>query len=134
MTTGSRNEFSRSVRVAVIKRCLAPGGFLWVCEGCGETVAKFEIHHKKMDAMEVGKRKLTAADAQLLCLPCHREETQEQRPILDKAKRQEDRHLGIKPVSRKIQSRGFQKSTKEPRIKKEPVVGLSAYARQMVEK
>jgi hypothetical protein len=61
---------------------------------CGATKG-LEVHHKNMDAMEIDKsRELTADDGLLLCIPCHKEVTKAQAPVLAKAKRREAKHLG----------------------------------------
>jgi hypothetical protein len=112
-----RREFTRSVAAEIMRRVERPTGFQCEGEGCGLIVARGEIHHKDMDAMQVDKRrKLTAEDGVFLCCPCHDGETAKQAPILAKVKRQEAAHLRIKTApSRKLQSAPFPKSERKPK-------------------
>jgi len=94
----ARREFTKAVKLEIIKRAMALGHGTIACEGCGApTLGKFEIHHRDMDAMQVDKsRRLTARDGVLLCLPCHDGETAKQAPVLAEAKRREASHLGAR--------------------------------------
>ena len=129
---GKRSEFSKKIQLVIIDRAMTvrggPLNMFPYCERCWGEAKRYEIHHKKMDAMQVEPKKLTADMGMLVCIPCHKELTAQQLPILAKAKRQEASHKGLKTPKQKIQSRGFQK--KERKVK-EPVFGLPAYARQM---
>ena len=71
---------------------------------------KFAIDHVNPDAMQTDKSNpLTAAEGQLLCLPCHAEKTKADVSDIAKAKRVEAIHLGVKPPA----PRGFAKVSKE---------------------
>ena len=122
-----RREFSKVVKVDIIKRSIGISGFA-TCEKCGlSTHGRFEIHHVDQDAMQIDKgAHLTAKDGILLCIPCHKEITVQQAPVLAKVKRVEARHLGATTIKVKIPSR-----PKQPRVEKAPVVGMSEIARRM---
>jgi hypothetical protein len=108
----ARNEFSKPVKVAILKRAKRPDGQM-ACERCGAVGLPLEIHHRKMDAMEIDKtRKLTADDGEALCAPCHSIETKAQMPVIAKAKRIEASHLGATRPTQKIKSAPFAKSEK----------------------
>jgi len=96
-----RREFSRAVKVEIIKRATLN------CEKCGGRAIGFEIDHRNPDGMQIDKsRPLTADDGWLLCIPCHRKKTQTDVANIAKAKRIEARHLGAeKPNKTKIPHR-----------------------------
>lgn len=109
----ARREFTKTVKVEIIRRATVNGA--QVCEKCrGWPLKAFELHHLKMDALEIDKRRrLTVADGALWCIPCHAEETAAQAPILARVKAREASHLGVKSVpAKKIESAGFKKSAK----------------------
>ena len=107
-----RREFSCSVYVEIVKR--ATINDMVRCEKCGCAVWRFHVHHLKEDALEIDKSaKLTAKDGQLLCLLCHGELTRPFQTTIAKVKRVEAKHLGVRK-SPSIQSRGFDKSQREP--------------------
>lgn len=94
-----RREFTRDTAAEIMKRVKVETGFR--CEHCNGVVTKGEIHHKDQDAMQVDKRrKLTAADGEFLCEPCHDIETAKQAPVLAKVKRQEAKHLGVQTTTK----------------------------------
>ena len=126
----SRREFTRDTRAEVVRRVKTPTGFR--CERCNAIVTKGEVHHKDQDAMQIDKRrKLTAADGEFLCIPCHAAETKAQAPIMAKVKRQEAKALGVKTAPAKpIQSAPFPKPDKPKREGKLPVPGMSEMARR----
>lgn len=111
-----RREFSKAVRVEIIKRATHDGK-VW-CEGCGCITKRFEIDHCIADGLRIDKSKhLTAFDGELLCKDagrdsCHGRKTAEQDiPAIARAKRLEATHIGAKPAPKaKIASR--------PRIEK----------------
>lgn len=104
----SRREFSRAVKVEIIKRATRNSQVYCEREGCGLPCRKFEIHHLVMDAMETDKsRKLTAANGALWCIPCHDAETKAQAPILAKARAREAAHVGATRPAGRIKSPGF---------------------------
>lgn len=114
----TRRNFPRGARVAIVKR--ATRGSQIICERCGISCARFDIHHRVMDAMETDKsRKLTADDGELLCAgpdSCHAKETAKQAPVLAKAKARESSHVGARVAkTRKIKSPGFPKSDRPAR-------------------
>ncbi len=108
-----RREFTKAVKLEIIKRTMDPdhGGPGYAkCEKCRAPVVKFAIDHIDPDAMQTDKSKpLTAAEGQLLCLPCHDEKTKADVADIAKAKRVEAAHLGAKPAT----PRGFTKVSKE---------------------
>jgi 5-methylcytosine-specific restriction endonuclease McrA len=108
----ARREFSRSVKVAAVKRATVDGKLF--CEGCGGLVkGKFEIDHIRADGL-LGEP--TLENARVLCQPCHKEKTKADVGAISKAKRVEARHLGIQRKVRRIQSRSFPLVEKQQRI------------------
>lgn len=94
----TRRNFSTPVRVEIVKRATKDGVVYCEHEGCGLPTKKYEVHHLKMDAMEVDKsRKLTAKDGAIFCIPCHDRETKVQMPILAQALAREASHLRVAP-------------------------------------
>ena len=124
-----RREFSKAVKVAVVKRAQKDG--VIYCEECHLPTQHFEIDHCRPDAL-LGEP--TLENAKLLCIGCHKEKTASDVASIAKAKRVEAKHLGVKTVPvKKIQSRGFVKSEKAAkRQPREPVQGQSAFARQIL--
>jgi len=103
----NRREFSRSVKLEIIKR--ATRDDVTFCEGCGCLAKRWHIDHTSPDGLQVDKSKpLTAADGKLLCAgsrdTCHGRKTAEQDvPAIALVKRQEAAHLGAdKPNTQKI--------------------------------
>jgi DNA-directed RNA polymerase subunit N (RpoN/RPB10) len=99
-----RREFPDKVKLAIIKRSMDSKGRI-CCEGCGQVLGskKHEIDHKIAEALVVDKSKpLTADDGQLLGYCCHRGEggkTAQDVADIARAKRREQRHLGIRKRS-----------------------------------
>jgi 5-methylcytosine-specific restriction protein A len=90
----ARVEFTRKVRTAVIARANGK------CEKCRAAVkpGAFEIDHI-LEAAYGGEA--TLANAQLLCLPCHKEKTAHGTRGMRKAERARDKASGaIKPRSK----------------------------------
>jgi len=108
----ARKEFSKSVKVACIKRATVDGKVF--CEECGALSKKWEIDHVRADGL-LGEPTLT--NARLLCVPCHDEKTKVDVKAIAKAKRCEALHLGVRKKPSFV-SRGFAKYAKAP---KEPV-------------
>ena len=101
----ARREFTKSTKVAIIKRATVGG--VTRCEECRCAVVRFEIHHRKEDALEIDKSaKLTADDGLLLCYPCHDELTRPFQTVIAKVRRIEAKHLGVRS-SPAFQSRKF---------------------------
>ena len=109
-----RREFTRSIKVSIIKRATKNG--VVYCEGCGSLAKRFDIDHTIPDGMMIDKsRKLTADDGQLLCSggkdTCHGKKTPDDVAAIAKSKRIEAKSIGIKNVVRRpIQSPGFVKA------------------------
>ena len=107
-----RRNFTRDVRAQIVKRAMNAAGQV-CCEVCGLVLGKkpYQIDHTKPDGLEVDKsRRLTADDGKLLGQECCHgpKTTQVDRPMIDRAKRREAKHLGTKtPPSQTIPSRGF---------------------------
>ena len=127
-----RREFSRAVKVEILRRAQVPGTPLFRCEGCGSMVASGEIHHLDQDAMQTEKStKLTAKDGQFLCRGCHKEITVAQAPVLAKVKRIEAKHWGARKAPT-IPGRGFQKKART-HADRPPATGMSELSRRMKE-
>jgi hypothetical protein len=101
-----RREFTRSVKVQIIKRSMVMGEMR--CENCAAPVfpsKSFDIDHRDPDAMQIDKsRKLTALDGWILCRPCHKRKTAKDVTDIAKAKRREANHLGAKRDKQPIKS------------------------------
>ena len=108
----NRREFSKRVRIEIIKRSMR--GNTFYCEQCGLPAKKLEVHHRKEDFLETDKScKLTAEDGIALCQDCHRAEHKGFGAVVSKVVNREASHLGAKPPPKtKIQSRGFVKKTR----------------------
>lgn len=90
----NRREFTKAVRVQIIKRATGANGQQF-CEECHALAKRFEVDHVTADALETDKsRKLTAEDGRLLCKPCHLEKTKQDVPAIARAVRREARNLG----------------------------------------
>jgi len=118
----TRRNFIRSVRVEIVRRATRDGQAYCEAPGCGGLAKRFEIHHLKMDAMEIDKsRKLTAKDGALWCIPCHDKETSAQAPILAQARAREASHLrAAPPPEHPMRSRGFSTKQREPKLSLTP--------------
>ena len=109
----ARKEFSKSIKVACIKRATVEGQVY--CEECGcLTKGRFEIDHVRADGL-LGEA--TLENAKLLCKPCHDEKTKADVAAIAQAKRREALHLGVRKKPSFV-SRGFAKFAKAP---KEPL-------------
>ncbi len=126
----TRRNFTKAVRVEIVKRSMRNGQTYCEAPNCGQPCKRFEIHHLTSDAMETNKsRRLTAADGALWCLPCHSAETKAQAPILAKARAREAAHLKANPAPKRPMASGSRpKPEKAP--PKPPVSGLSNIARR----
>lgn len=114
----ARKEFSKSVKVAALKRAMVNG--IIRCEECHCEAKRPEIHHVNPDAL-TGEP--TLENAMVLCRDCHREKTSAQAPIIAKAKRREARQLGIRKRPQ-LKSAGFPKFEKPSRIGKHRIEKL----------
>lgn len=104
----NRRNFTRATKVEILKRSMVSG--IPTCEAIGAGIRcacqkGLDVHHRKMDAMEIDKAaKLTAADGELLCKPHHDPITKKQRKVLKKALATEAAHLGAKRDKAPIKS------------------------------
>jgi hypothetical protein len=106
----ARKEFSKAVKVAVIKRATVDGQVY--CEECGSlTKGRFDIDHIRPDGL-LGEPVIE--NAKLLCKPCHDEKTKADVANIAQAKRREALHLGVRKKPSFV-SRGFAKFTKAPK-------------------
>ena len=104
-----RREFTKAVRVSVIKRCTRDNNVY--CEGCGGLAKRFQIDHVIPDALG---GEPTLSNAQLLCEACFSVKNPKDTKDAAKAKRREANHIGAKPPSRApIQNK--QAAKREPR-------------------
>jgi hypothetical protein len=89
-----RQEFSDGVKLEIVRRA-TDEGFKVRCELCGlwcKNRGEFEIDHTRSEGMwplDIRRKRLTAADGQLLCLTCHAEKTFDDSQHRAKAKRTE---------------------------------------------
>lgn len=126
----SRREFTKSTRVAIIKRATVEG--VTRCEKCFAAVTRFEVHHLKEDALEIDKSKpLTAVDGVLWCEPCHDEATRPFQTIIAKVKRVEARHVGATTPRGSIKS-GPSKNKANRETPVEVAAGMSNIYRRFV--
>jgi 5-methylcytosine-specific restriction endonuclease McrA len=119
----ARKEFPKAIKVACIKRATRDGVIF--CEKCGALAKKFQVDHVNPDGL-TGKPVIE--NAMLICEPCFLEKNAKDTSDIAKAKRREARDLGAKSEGPKIQSAGFRKSEKTPRIVKQPVPNNSQIA------
>lgn len=90
----ARTEFSRSIKVAVIKRATHLGRV--VCEKCDGVAKRFQIDHVIADAHGGNA---VIENAMLICEPCYSVKNPRDTMIAAKIKRQEAKHLGVKAKS-----------------------------------
>ena len=120
MPPRNRIEFSRNVKREIYERACNPlfgGAGLWrpACEQCGSVCmsGRFEIDHIVADAYRQDQRApLTAADGQLLCIPCHKAKSAVDKANIERAKRRSDKAKGVIRPAGKLKSRGFEKPAK----------------------
>ena len=106
-----RQEFSRKTKAKIIAR--ANGR----CERCKAVLktGEGEVDHILPDALGGDNQ---PANGQLLCRVCHKEKSARDIKKTRKADRARDKQSGAMASKQKIQSRGFYKSSKKPRIEK----------------
>lgn len=114
---GGRREFTRSQKVAMLKRAMDARGCIR-CEGCGLNVSGkvVEFDHVIPEALILDKTtELSIEDGRVLGRDCcHRApgtKTARDLAAIAEAKRREARHLGVRP----LRSRGFPRTT--PQLK-----------------
>ena len=105
----ARKEFTRAIKVAVIKRATVDGKTF--CEECGSLAKRWEIDHVRPDGL-LGEA--TIENAKLLCTPCHDEKTKGDVKQIAQAKRREAIHLGVRKKP-SLRGSGFPKSAKAPK-------------------
>ena len=103
-----RREFSKAIKVAVIRRAGATGMIL--CEKCGALARRWQIDHIRPDGL-LGEP--TLENAQLLGECCYVPKNADDTKTIAKAKRREAKHLGISRKGPAIPSRGFPKAEKQ---------------------
>jgi hypothetical protein len=114
-----RREFSKPIAREIMKRCERPTG--WQCEACGLIVSSGEIDHVIAEALIVDKtKKLTAAEGQFLCWPCHQGpdgKTPKDKAAIAKAVRVEANRLGTAtPPKAKIKSAPKPEKSHKPAV------------------
>jgi hypothetical protein len=120
-----RQEFTKAVKIAIIKRATDPAGVIR-CEQCKTAVKSggFQIDHVIATQLVIDERKqerkLTADDGRLLCAgfkgSCHGDKTAQDVRVIAKAKRVEASHFGVRGPKKAIESRGFPKRLRQPKI------------------
>lgn len=100
-----RTEFTTAVKVEARRR--ATRNSVLYCDKCGLPCRKHQVDHVIADA--IGGR-ATLENAQVLCKFCYGDKNRVDTKVAAKTKRQEARHLGVKPPGAfEIQSAGFRK-------------------------
>lgn len=96
----ARREFSRAIKVQVIKRATRDGAVY--CEKCGALAKRWQIDHVIADA-HGGEPALS--NAELICEPCYTTKNAKDTTVAAKLKRIEARHLGAKKTTPAIPRR-----------------------------
>jgi 5-methylcytosine-specific restriction protein A len=86
-----RREFSKAIKVAVVKRTTRDG--VTYCEKCGAIAKRWQIDHVIADAL--GGEPILS-NAELICEPCYSIKNPQDTKLAAKVKRQEARALGIR--------------------------------------
>lgn len=108
----ARKEFSKSVKVAAIKRATKDNEVY--CEKCGVlTKGRFEIDHVKEDFYG---GQPTLDNAMVLCIECHREKTSGGAKTMAKVRSLEAKHVGAVRSKGQIKSRGFPKKERKEKL------------------
>jgi len=98
-----RQEFRRSVKVAVIKRATRDGVVYCEGDGCGLPAKKWQIDHIRPDGL-LGEP--TIENAQLLCDVCFGVKNPKDTTAIAKAKRREAKAIGaVSPPAQPMKSR-----------------------------
>ena len=109
-----RREFPRKVKVSVIKRATRDG--VVYCEKCGALAKRWQIDHVIPDS-HGGEP--VESNAELICEACYSVKNPQDTTVAAKLKRVEAKHLGVAtPPAKPLQSKGFIKRDKQPRIEK----------------
>jgi 5-methylcytosine-specific restriction enzyme A len=114
-----RREFTKSVKVAVVKRATRDG--VTYCEKCGAIAKRWQIDHVIADA-HGGKPVIE--NAELICEACYSVKNPKDTTIAAKLKRVEAAHLGIRKEPT-LKGAGFtaappQKKASKPLTKTQP--------------
>ena len=104
-----RNEFPQEVRKAAFRRCCGKDG-IPKCEGCGNPLRAGGIFYEHMDPDGLGGEP-TLENCQVRCGACKRAKDKTDNAIMAKADRVLRKTFGLTPSKKKIQSRGFAKSS-----------------------
>ena len=107
-----RTEFSKQTKRDAFERCEGLcEGVLSSGERCAANLGK-KLHHFDHIIPDAIGGDNSLQNCQVLCKPCHDDKTRKiDVPIIAKAKRNYDKHNGIRSAPRqKIASRGFQKA------------------------
>lgn len=124
--TMARREFPRKVKVEVIRRATRDG--VVYCEKCGALAKRWQIDHVIADA-HGGEPVIE--NAELICEACWGVKNPKDTTIAAKLKRVEAKHIGATaPSAKPLQSKGFIKRDKQPRIEKTAVIGMSELHRR----
>ena len=107
----ARKEFSKSIKVAVIKRTTRDG--VTYCEKCGALAKRYQIDHINPDGL-TGQPVID--NAMLICEPCFIVKNAIDTGTIAKAKRREARHIGATKPQGRIKSAGFPKKERTPKI------------------
>ena len=106
MSRADRREFSVADLVAIVSRATDAAGLIH-CERCGAWCPKrkdYEVDHVVAEGLRPAadkKRKLVAADGQLLCTAvCHPQKTRADKGYIAEGKRREAAALGLRPSKR----------------------------------
>jgi len=106
-----RREFSKAIKVTVIKRATREG--VTYCELCGALAKRFQIDHINPDGL-TGEPVLS--NAMLICEPCFSVKNPIDTSNIAKAKRREAYDLGATRPKGKLKSRGFEKKERQQKI------------------
>ena len=114
-----RREFSKSIKVQVVKRATRDG--VTYCEKCGAIAKRWQIDHVIADA-HGGKPVIE--NAELICEACYSVKNPKDTTIAAKLKRVEAAHLGIRKEPT-LKGAGFtaappQKKASKPLTKTQP--------------
>ena len=119
-----RQEFSRAVKVDVIKRCTHRN--VVYCEKCKQPTHKFQIDHIIADS-HGGEPVIE--NAQLLCETCYLDKNPTDTKTAAKLKRIEAKNVGAIKPKQQIISRGFANSEKTQKIAKQSLPPRALYER-----
>jgi 5-methylcytosine-specific restriction endonuclease McrA len=111
----TRRNFSRAVKVAVVKRCTRDG--IVYCEKCGAIAKKFQIDHVIADALG---GEPVISNAELICEPCYQVKNPQDTTLAAKVKRIEAKHIGVEMPKVKIPKRTKNEKPKRDKLDMPP--------------